>query len=152
MINDQKNQGVAGIEGSESRSFKWLFRYLPAENSVFTTRIDYKMAYPGRSRGMLLFEDINYSFKMIPVTLWFRYCLFSTESWDSRLYTYENDLLYSFSIPALSGEGSRCYFMAKFDLGHFGEMRIKYGLTSIIDTGNKNINSDEIKMQLRIWF
>jgi hypothetical protein len=152
MINDQKNQGVAGIEVSESRSFKWLFRYLPAENSAFTTRIDYKMAYPVRSRGMLLFEDINYRFKMIPVTLWFRYCLFSTESWDSRLYTYENDLLYSFSIPALSGEGSRSYLMAKFDLGHFGEMRIKYGLTSIIEKRGTESFNDELKLQFRIWF
>jgi hypothetical protein len=152
MINDQKNPGVAGIEESESRTFKWIFRYLPAENSAFTTRIDYKMAYPGRSRGMLLFEDINYRFKMIPIALWFRYCLFSTETWDSRLYTYENDLLYSFSIPALSGEGSRSYIMVKFDLGHFGEMRIKYGLTSIIEKSGTESFNDELKLQFRIWF
>jgi hypothetical protein len=152
MINDQKNTGVAGIARSESRTFKFLLKYAPEENSFLTTKINYKIAYPVKSRGILMLQDIYYRFHNIPVTLWFRYCIFSTESWESRLYTYENDVLYSFSIPALSGEGSRSYLMAKFDLGHFGEMRIKYGLTSFIDKGNKNINSDEVKIQFRIWF
>jgi hypothetical protein len=152
MIDDLNTSGVAGIKRSESRTFKWLFRYSPEENSSFATRISYKTVYPVRSRGMLLLQDISYRFVRIPVTLWFRYCLFSTESWDSRLYTYENDLLYSFSIPALSGEGSRSYLMAKFDLGHFGEMRIKYGFMGINKKNGIESFSDELKLQFRIWF
>jgi len=31
-----------------------------------------------------------------------RYCIYNTDDWDSRIYLYENDLLYSFSIPAFS--------------------------------------------------
>jgi hypothetical protein len=152
MINNQKASGIAGIEGSESRTFKWLFRYAPDENSAFTTRISYKAAYPSGSRGMLLLQDVYYRFGRVPVTLWFRYCLFSTESWDSRLYTYENDLLYSFSIPALSGEGSRSYIMVKWDIGHFGEMRIKYSLTGITEKSGIESFNDEVKLQFRIWF
>jgi hypothetical protein len=152
MTDDQKNSGIAGIEGSESHTFKWLFRYSPEENSTFSTRISYKTANPGNSRGMLLLQDINYRFGRIPLTLWFRYCLFSTESWDSRLYTYENDMLYSFSIPALSGEGSRSYLMAKLDLGRFLEMRIKYGFTGIIQKHGVENYDDELKLQIRLWF
>ena len=151
MINNQKASGIAGIEGSESRTFKWLFRYTPDENSAFTTRISYKAAYPSGSRGMLLLQDVYYRFGRVPVTLWFRYCLFSTESWDSRLYTYENDLLYSFSIPALSGEGSRSYLMVKLDLGRIGEIRIKYSFTGITEKSGTEIFSDELKLQFRIW-
>jgi hypothetical protein len=152
MTDDQKNSGIAGIKGSESHTFKWLFRYSPEENSTVTTRINYKTANPGMSRGMLLLQDINYRFGKIPLTLWFRYCLFSTESWDSRLYTYENDLLYSFSIPALSGEGSRSYLMAKLDLGSIGEMRIKYGFTVTIQKHGTENYDDELKLQIRLWF
>jgi len=152
MINDQKTSGVAGIKGSESRTFKWMFRYTPEDKSVFTTRISYKKAYPERSSGVLLLQDFYYKFRRAPLTFWFRYCLFSTDSWDSRLYIYENDLLYSFSIPALSGDGSRSYIMAKFDVGHFGEMRIKYGFTSIAETNGIENFSDEIKLQIRIRF
>jgi hypothetical protein len=152
MINNQKASGIAGIGASESRTFKWLFRYMSDENSAFTTRISYKAAYPSGSRGMLLLQDVYYRFGRVPVTLWFRYCLFSSESWDSRLYTYENDLLYSFSIPALSGEGSRSYIMAKLDLGRLCEVRIKYGLTEITEKSGTESCSNELKIQFRLWF
>jgi len=101
---------------------------------------------------MLLLQDIYYRFDSFPVTLWFRYCLFSTDSWDSRLYTYENDILYSFSIPALSGEGSRSYLMAKLDIAHFGEIRIKYGFTGINKINGIESFNDELKLQFRVWF
>jgi hypothetical protein len=152
MTNNQKTSGIAGLEGLESRAYKWLLRYTPEENSSFTTRISYKTAYPPGSRGMFLLQDIFYRFSRIPVTLWFRYCLFSTETWDSRLYTYENDLLYSFSIPALSGEGSRSYLMAKLDLGRIGEIRIKYSFTGIIQKNGVENYDDELKLQIRLWF
>jgi hypothetical protein len=152
MINDQNTSGVAGIKRSESHTFKWLFRYSPEKNSSFAIRISYKTVYPGRSSGMLLLQDIYYRFDSFPVTLWFRYCLFSTGSWDSRLYTYENDILYSFSIPALSGEGSRSYLMVKWDIGHFAELRIKYGLTEITKKSRIESFNDELKLQFRIWF
>ncbi len=152
MTDDKRSSGVAGIEGSESHTLKWSFRYSPDEKSTFTTRINYKTTFPARSRGMLLLQDINYKFGRIPLTVWFRYCLFNADSWDSRLYTYENDLLYSFSIPALSGEGCRSYLMAKFDIFHFGEMRIKYSFTGITELHGIESYSDELKLQIRIWF
>jgi hypothetical protein len=152
MINNQKASGIAGIEGLESRTFKWLFRYTTDENSAFTTRINFKAVYPSGSRGMLLLQDVYYRFGRVPVTLWFRYCLFSTDSWDSRLYEYENDLLYSFSIPALSGDGSRSYLMVKLDLGRIGEIRIKYGLTEITEKSRIESFNDELKVQFRVWF
>ena len=105
-----------------------------------------------RSRGFNLCQDINYIFRKIPVTVWFRFCLFSTDDWASRIYTYENDLLYSFSVPALAGSGSRSYLMVKWKVNEIAELRIKYGMTSVVTNGNMMKNTDEIKMQFRLWF
>ncbi len=80
---------------------------------------------------MLLLQDISYRFAKIPVSVWFRYSIFTTDSWDSRLYVYENDLLNSFSIPALSGEGSRSYIMIAWKANKFINLRIKYGITEM---------------------
>ena len=38
-----------------------------------------------------------------------RIAYFYTPKWDNRIYAYERDLLYGFSVPALYGEGFRCY-------------------------------------------
>jgi hypothetical protein len=100
----------------------------------------------------MLFQEISYKFRKIPLTLWGRYCLFKTDDWNSRMYTYENDLLYSFSIPALYGEGSRSYIMVKWEISGFSELRIKYGITSSVPAGKSFENTEEIKIQFRIWF
>jgi hypothetical protein len=143
-----------GIPAAKELSYNYVrgsVRYSPAKGLILTTRTDYKSVGRGEEKGMLLLQDAAYSFRKIPLSFWFRYCIFSTGSWDARLYTYENDLLYSFSIPALSGEGSRSYLMVKWEFGDFAEVRLKYGITS---TG-KELNSvikEDWRFQARIYF
>ena len=78
--------------------------------------------------------------------------IFSIMSWDARIYTYENDILYSFSIPALSGTGSRSYIMAKWEIADFAELRLKYGLTSLAAGSASTDSRDELKIQFRVRF
>lgn len=135
-----------------TRSIKCSVRYSLYDNLALGTRMDYKIVDPSGSKGMLLLQDINYRFRSIPVSIWARYCIFNTDSWESRIYTYENDLLYSFSIPALSGEGSRSYIMVKWEISDIAEIRVKYGLTSFVERGKSQEERDELKVQFRIWF
>ncbi|MGC1392587.1 MAG: hypothetical protein WA816_16250 [Bacteroidales bacterium] len=152
LSDSAEAQGIPDQKMIITRSLKASVRYSVYDKLVLGTRIDFNYVNPGRSRGAILFQEISYSFRKVPVTLWARYCLFKTDDWDSRVYTYENDLLYSYSIPALSGEGSRSYIMAKWKISDFAELRVKYGITSSVATGKSSENSEEIKMQFRIWF
>jgi hypothetical protein len=144
--------GIPKQQENISRSVRGSVRYSLYDYLTTATRIDYKIADPSDSRGMLLSQDIICRFKKIPLSLWLRYCMFKTDSWDSRIYAYENDLLYSFSIPALSGEGSRSYIMVKWDLSDSAEIRFKYGITSLTDNGVINENKEELKFQVKILF
>jgi len=152
MVDENDSQGIPDLDKVITRSIKASARYSIHENIILGTRIDYKKANPGGSMGYSLFQEINYSFKRIPITIWGRYCIFNTEDWSSRIYTYENDLLYSYSIPALYGEGSRSYIMTKWKITDFAELRIKYGITTAATQGKSSENMQEIKMQFRIWF
>ena len=42
--------------------------------------------------------------------------------------------------------------MAKWDIGDFAELRVKYGLTSLSATNDIQSNNDDLKVQFRIWF
>ena len=152
MLNTQETSGTEKQEKIVSRSIKGTIRYSPDENLTLSTRLDYKVVQPDTDKGMLLLQDISYRFRKIPVSVWLRYCIFKTGSWDSRLYTYENDLLYSFSIPALSGEGCRSCIMITWKTGKFFDLRIKYGLTDMFFGSGSGSERDEFKMQVRIWF
>ena len=152
MLNGQETLGIEKQENIFSRTIKGTVRYSPDENLTFGTRLDYKVVRPGSGRGMLLLQDVTYRFRKIPVTVWLRYCIFKTNNWDSRLYAYENDLLYSFSIPALSGEGSRSCIMITWKTGKFIDLRIKYGLTELLQGSDATGQTEELKMQVRMLF
>jgi hypothetical protein len=152
MVDNAETQGIPNQVKVITKSIKVSARYSIHENLIVGTRIDHKVANPGRSRGFSLFQEINYSFRHLPVTIWARYCIFNTDDWSSRIYTFENDLLNSYNIPALYGEGSRSYIMGKWKIGDYAELRIKYGITSSVIPGKPLENMEEIKMQFRIWF
>jgi hypothetical protein len=152
MVDEQGYTGIADQEENIARTIKGSVKYSLSKNLTLGTRLDYKIADPSDSRGMLLLQDINYHFRQIPVAIWLRYCLFNTEDWNSRLYTYENDLLYSFSIPALSGEGSRSYIMAKWEIGNTAEIRLKYGITTLTANKTNPETTNEIKFQIKAMF
>jgi hypothetical protein len=151
----QDLDGLSGLKlQSEiiTRCTRLSFRYAVNEKLTLLTKFDYKWVQPSGSKGVAILQDVSYRFRKIPLSVWYRYCLFTTDSWDSRLYLYENDLLYSFSIPALSGNGSRSYIMVKWDINNFAEIRVKYGMTSLNKSPNSVEDIDEIRFQLKIMF
>ena len=133
-----------------SQSVKFSVRYSPSEYVTLSTRADYKVVKPSGSKGMLLLQDINFKFRKLPVSIWLRYAIYNTDGFDSGLYTWENDLLNSFSIPVLFGTGNRTYIMASWRIDGRAELRFKYGLTttSVINRRMQELN--EFKVQFRI--
>jgi hypothetical protein len=151
IYDEPGNSGIPGQQEIITDNFKSSLKYKFSENLTFGTRIDYKLVTTPESKGILMSQDIIYKWNRIPVTLWFRYCLFHTDDWNSRLYLYENDLLYSFSIPALSGKGSRSYLMVKYEASDMLEVRVKYGITSTIEN-NLTEHKEEIRFQVKMFF
>ena len=135
-----------------TRNIRGSIRYNLNDNLTLGTRLDYKLVNPSGSKGIMMLQDVNYRFRRIPVSLWFRYCLFNTDDWDSRIYAYENDLLYSFSIPALSGEGSRSYIMVKWEISDIADIRFKYSITSLNRNSTNIEERNEIRFQVKILF
>lgn len=145
--DDDSGTGIPMQNRIISRSIK-ISGYYSVDDALYLgARADCKIVNTQGSRGFALLQDVKYTFRTLPLSLWFRYSIYNTANWDSRIYIYENDLLYSFSIPAFSGEGSRSYLMAKWDITDFADLRIKYACSDKV-TGNSN----EIKLQFRVSF
>ncbi len=138
-------------------------RYPISESFTLRTRVEmliFEHQPEERERGYLMYQDVMFKKLSWPFTFAVRYALFDTPSYDSRLYAYENDLLYTWSIPAYYDQGSRFYFMVKWDVYKKVDLWLRYsqwhyshrdsissGLSEI--EGNKK---GEFKAQLRVRF
>ncbi len=59
--------------------------------------------------GFLLYQDIIYSAPKEKMKGQLRLVWFKTDSYNSRIYAYENTVLYGYAFPALYGKGVRTY-------------------------------------------
>lgn len=108
-------------------------------------------------RGFLIYQDVACK----PTTRKFsfngRVAYFTSDSYYSRIYAYENDLLYSFSIPALFGKGIRTYINIKQSVNEKLSLWLKVAATYPISPVNteKSVEQNaeyELKIQLRYKF
>ncbi len=67
-----------------------------------------------KENGFLVYQDLIYQPLQSPWTVKLRYALFDTPSFDARIFAYESDLIYTFSIPAYFGTGTRWYGMLRY--------------------------------------
>lgn len=97
--------------GKETYSLRYSFTW-ERRNWRLVTRADGNMARSGQGKptyGYSLTQDVQYSWARVPLTLQVRLQGFRATDWDNRIYCYENDVLYAFSIPALYGLGGEAY-------------------------------------------
>ena len=71
--------------------------------------------------GITVFQDIAidftpYTVHHTPLSLRLRLQAFDARNWENRIYTYEHDVLYAFSIPATYGLGGRAYLCLKWQI------------------------------------
>jgi len=113
------------------------------------------------SNGFLVYQDFLFSPLSSPFSMSARLAYFNTQDFDSRIYTFENDLIFNFSIPFFQGKGYRYYLNARYDVSRVltAEFRIAQvhfdNASAIISTGNNLIIGDtktDAKIQLRLRF
>ena len=64
--------------------------------------------------GFLAFQDLRIS-TFNNLDIYTRLIFFDTESYDSRVYEFENDLTGVLNNPALFGKGTKWYLLVKYD-------------------------------------
>lgn len=121
-------------------------------SSSFSIRLHALCKYTGDSdRGSMLAGDAGFTSQRLPVSIWIRHAMYSTGSFDSGLYLYENDMLYGFSIPVHHGEGSRTAIVMNAAIGKNADLRLKYGVMRKYPTEDNPLQ-EELKLQLRLSF
>ena len=152
MADKKENSGIPQQVSTTIRSLKFTTKYTLTERISFGSTLAVNAVSETGNRGGALIQDLYFRLKKVPLRFWLRYCIFKTDDWDTRIYAFENDILHSFSIPALYGQGNRSYAMAELKTGRRAVIRVKYGFTSLSAKGQEPDYRSEFKLQFRIWF
>lgn len=84
--------------------------------------------FSNKENGFLIYQDVKLKLDE-KLFLSSRYIFFQTDSYNSRIYEFENDLSGVFSNNALFGEGFRFYFLIQYKIFHNVNLSIKYSDT-----------------------
>lgn len=109
-------------------------------------------------KGFMMFQDLTYNSKNEKITVTGRYALFNTDTYNTRIYAFESDLLYVFSVPPYYGRGSRYYAMVKWDINRYVDLWVRFSQTfyndrSVISSGPAMIDGtsrSDVKIQMKI--
>ena len=145
-------------EPQQINRFRLNFSQKVSEHFSLKSRIELSLySKLEDEKGILVYQDVIYK----PVGRRFsmngRLAYFDTDGYNSRLYAYENDLLYSFSIPALYGNGIRTYINLRQTFSKHLSMWLKVAATHKISPTQTEEPSEsdtisELKVQLRYQF
>lgn len=89
-----------------------------------------------------------------------RITMFDTESFATRVYQFENDLLYVFSSQSLFNKGQRLYLLLNYEPADYLQLWAKFGVTvyedeQVVGSGLNQIEGDtrsEVGIQARFVF
>lgn len=120
----------------------------------------FKAADKTDSEGFMIYQDVLYKPIEFPVSFTARLAYFDTKDYNSRIYSFENDLLYSFSIPPYYFKGTRWYLNLRSRISR--NIMLEAGISQtiladqkIIGSGLDEINDNhktELKAQLKFAF
>ena len=142
------------------QEYRLQFTYSICEQLKSRTRTSYtryvkKEKHEG---GYLFYQDLMYSSLQTNLKVQFRFAYFDTDSYNTRIYTYENNVLYGYSFPALYDRGFRSYLNLNWKPFTLITLYLKAGLTyypdkSTISSSLTQVNDNklfDLSFQIRI--
>ncbi|MBN2166541.1 MAG: helix-hairpin-helix domain-containing protein [Marinilabiliaceae bacterium] len=163
MKNNSSEFLKLGVQSINQHQYRFQSNYNISNCWNVVTRVEHSIYSPeisDNSYGWLFYQDIVFTSKTKCLKTTFRYSHFDTDDYNSRIYAYEPDVLYAFSVPAFSGNGSRIllnisYRFSRIFTGYFRISNWHYNNRSSIGTGINEISGNdktELAFQIRLSF
>ena len=162
--NSRDSDGtVTEIEDVLQRNYRFNLSYTVNEFFTLKSRIEYVTLNRKSNKpedGIMFTQDFVFRPKSFPLDIALRYALFDTDSYDTRMYSFENNALYVFAVPAYYYQGSRAYILVRYSFARHFDLWVRYGEFLYNNRTTVSSGAEEIKgsrksdfvVQLRISF
>ena len=105
--------------------------------------------------GCFSFIDLHYKPIMKPYSSTFRMFIFDTDGYNSRIYAYENDIMYAYSMSSFYGRGKGFYLNSSYKFNKKLRLEAKWSmmLNEEKQTGTQfNWKKSQLKLQMLAFF
>jgi DNA uptake protein ComE-like DNA-binding protein len=147
----------------EQVNYRFHISYQVTSSISMANRVEYVTYQTGDNtpeKGFMMYQDLNYQPFKSKISFSARYVLFDTDTYNARVYAYESDVLYAYSIPSYYYQGNRFYITVHYRMIRGIDMWVRYGTTvydnqKTVGSGLDEINGNqksEVKAQVRFQF
>lgn len=133
------------------QQFRLDFQYKLDERWTIRSRAEVSLfvkEHSNKSNGTLYYQDVFWK-GLRKLDLNMRLAYFDTDDYDSRIYAYENDVLYASSFPVYYDKGFRTYLNIRWRLTRQLDMWSRYALSYFSKRETIGSGLDEIKGKIR---
>ncbi len=128
---DSHGRALSALRIERRQSVRWHTEYDFSDALTLRTRLQFSRFAPDHrspAHGTLLSQGVRFN-PTETLRLDAGLTFFDTDGFESRIYAYERDLLYSFSVPVLFDRGQRSYLLARYAPTTSLTVEAKYGVT-----------------------
>jgi hypothetical protein len=154
---------INGLQDAVQSNYRFNIKYKVTKSITLANRVEYvtlEKMRSGMEKGFMVYQDVNYKPMKSKFSFSLRYVMFDTDSYDARIYAYENDVLYAYSIPSYYYRGSKYYLMVHYSIVRGIDCWMRFGRT--VYNNQETVSSDleeinaphktEVKAQVRFQF
>jgi DNA uptake protein ComE-like DNA-binding protein len=161
--NDLYGRLIKGTISRIQQNYRLTGEFISSQSLRLSSRVEWvNINYSGiqnAEKGVLMSQAIKWN-KFSPLTIQARLEVFETDSYDSSIYEFEDEVPGAYSNPALYGRGMRWYFILRYQIFSKTCIAVKYAQTvkdgvKSMGTGNDEINGDSqsiMSMQVEVRF
>ena len=132
----EADQIIHKLNDNFIRSYRLGLELLTGKGILLKTRLEVKEAGKFDMKhplGCLVYQEAQIKLFKWMETVTIRFALFDIPDYASRIYTYEPEVLYGYSVPAFQGKGMRACFVVKFGIARKTDLWLRGGLTYYTD-------------------
>jgi len=156
---DVEGDRTAQVRTSDKINIRFNMEWSFKRSWELQTRVEWtrQRLLSGEGKGALFFQELRYKPMGRPWSFAVRMTIFNTDSYDERIYTYEQDMVGAFSLPAMAGVGNRAYVLFRYRIAKGVDFWLRYAVSSPSAAAGQQSVYDfeprsEIKSQLRWKF
>ncbi len=146
QLNSSNGSAFSSLESQARQSFRFHIQMTLPGGIELRSRVEtsvYSHTNQTSEHGVLAYQDIEKHWRKFQVTA--RVAFFNMPGFNSRIYAYENELPFAYSIIPYYGTGTRYYIMARWHHSKNFDIHFRLAQTYYTDKTETGSGLDLIK-------